>query len=387
MDLCYACKTTSFNDFFTENKRKYMILLSVALQKKFSYFLEGTVMFKISNKLYRRALLRNFSTIDVLESRNLIFQTNNRIALKEHLGEAKSIYTGFDPTAKSLHVGNLLTIISLLHFQIGGHQAIALIGGATGSIGDPSGKSTEREVLDPKTLDNNINSIGNQLDLLFTNAKHYANRKGIEIDKPVKILNNRDWFKDMLLLDFIGNIGRHARVNSMMAKDSVKSRMDNDGISYAEFTYQLFQAYDFYHLFRNNNVSLQLGGSDQWGNITAGLDLIRRKTDRSEDSEKHCFAVTIPLVTTSSGEKFGKSEGNAIWLDKTLLSTYNFYQYFRRTPDSEVEKLLTYFTLLTPKEIATIMDHHKVDSTDQMAQKVLASEVTELVHGSINFLM
>lgn len=269
------------------------------------------------------------NTFDCINSRNMVFQTTNPDALRKHLESSQTIYTGFDPTAKSLHVGNLLTIIGLLHFQMGGHQAIALVGGATGSIGDPSGKSTERIAMDSKQTLQYSNSITTQLQTVFENSRLYARERGYEIKNPVKIVNNIDWFKDIPLLEFINLVGRAFRVNSMIAKDSVKSRLNaNDGISYSEFSYQLFQAFDFWHLYRHHQCSIQLGGSDQWGNITAGLDLIKKKepTSKETETESNAFAITIPLVTTADGKKFGKSEGNAIWLNPDLLSVFEFYQ-------------------------------------------------------------
>ncbi|KAJ3255921.1 tyrosyl-tRNA synthetase [Boothiomyces macroporosus] len=235
-----------------------------------------------------------------------------------NLSRPTTIYTGFDPTAKSLHVGNLLTIMALLQFQTTGHQVIALIGGATGSIGDPSGKKTERAALDKEAVKANTESIISQLELLFSNAKHYCHDRGMDIEKPVRILNNLDWFQQMSMLEFIGDVGRKARVTQM------------------------------------------LGGSDQWGNITTGLDLIRRYNLENEQDNEPAYGITIPLVTTPTGEKFGKSEGNAIWLDKSLLS------FFRKSPDANIQQLLEYFTLLPIEEINVIMEKHLV---------------TELVHG------
>ncbi|KAJ3273552.1 tyrosyl-tRNA synthetase [Terramyces sp. JEL0728] len=296
-----------------------------------------------------------------------------------NLAKPTTIYTGFDPTAKSLHVGNLLTIMALLQFQTTGHQVIALIGGATGSIGDPSGKKSERQALDKHKVLQNTDSISSQLNILFENANNYCNTRGYKIEKPAKILNNLDWFKDMTMLEFVGKVGRNARVNQMLGKDSVKGRMHGDGISFAEFAYQLLQGYDFWHLYSQHECRIQLGGSDQWGNITTGLDLIRRFN--LEQDYEPAFGITIPLVTTPTGEKFGKSEGNAIWLDKDMLSVFDFYQFFRKAPDANIQQLLEYFTLLPVEEIKILMDKHQKSPEEHLAQKVLASEVTELVHG------
>lgn len=282
------------------------------------------------------------------------------------LAEKKSVvYTGFDPTAKSLHVGNLLTIVSLMHFWVGGHKIIGLIGGGTGSIGDPSGKSKERVALDAPIVTSNSKCIEKQLFRIFENAKEYLERRKVAdhayLERDlVSTVNNMEWIGTLSLIDFLQIVGRKARVSAMLAKDSVQGRMEGEtGISFAEFTYQLLQAYDFLFLYNNYDCSIQLGGSDQFGNITAGLELIR-KSKINPKEETSVFGITIPLVTTSTGEKFGKSEGNAIWLDPSLLSTFDFYQFFRKTTDGDVERFLHFFTFLPPESITSIMKEHEV---------------------------
>ncbi|KAI8852024.1 tyrosine-tRNA ligase [Chytridium lagenaria] len=298
-----------------------------------------------------------------------------------------SVYGGFDPTASSLHAGNLVLIIALLHFQLHGHRPIALIGGATGSIGDPSGRSTERNAMDEQIVMSNAESIKGQIDGVFGNANEYLRRRGKkEGMEGVRILNNLEWFRGMSMLEFLGDLGRNARVSLMLAKDSVKSRLESEeGISFTEFSYQLLQAYDFYHLFRTESCAVQLGGSDQWGNITAGIDLIRKKTNAEKNKKAEgrdkAFGLTLPLLTTSTGEKFGKSAGNAVWLSKEKLSVFDFYQFFRRTPDADVERYLKYFTFLSLEDIEVMMARHEKCPQNHEPQRKLAMEVTELVHG------
>ncbi|KAI8835607.1 tyrosine-tRNA ligase [Chytriomyces cf. hyalinus JEL632] len=328
--------------------------------------------------------------------------------IHNHLSASSTaVYAGFDPTAKSLHVGNLLTIVALIHFAAAGHSPVALVGGATGSIGDPSGRSSERSVLSREIIIENCSGIRNQLERIFKNAKVTMNRhdpaassdttasKVTSFVDRVQVLDNYAWFKDFSFLDFLGSVGRLSRVSTMMSRESVKSRLDApDGISFTEFTYQLLQAYDFHHLYTSHNVTVQIGGSDQWGNILSGIDLIRRmkpqqqlKSASSEpaqdvsSSSDTVFGLTIPLVTTASGEKFGKSAGNAVWLDPELVSPFDFYQFFRRTPDGEVERYLNYFSFLSKDAIAELMAKHQQTPEHHLPQRKLAFEVTHLVHG------
>ncbi|KAJ1960698.1 tyrosyl-tRNA synthetase [Dipsacomyces acuminosporus] len=293
----------------------------------------------------------------------------------------------------------MVTLMALLHFHLAGHQALPLVGNATGMIGDPSGRSTERTALGQDTLAKNVAGIEAQLQRFFTRGTAYASRRipGLEASmlKDVKVLHNADWYRDMNILTFLGHIGRYARVGTMVARDSVKSRLQSaHGISFTEFSYQLLQAYDFWHLYHHHGCRVQIGGGDQWGNITAGTDLIHKMPFAQEhdtgiiasdqernDSADDAFGLTIPLLTTSSGEKFGKSAGNAIWLDETKTSPFDIYQFFVKTADSDVEKFLKIFTLLPLSQISEVMAEHSSAPEKFAAQRLLASEATELIHG------
>ena len=276
-----------------------------------------------------------------------------------------SAYIGFDPTADSLHVGSLVQIMILVHLQRSGHKPIILIGGATGMVGDPSGKSKERNLLDEQTLFRNLTHVKKQLE------------KFLDFDcgeNSAEIVNNYDWFKEFSFLNFIRDIGKHISVNYMMAKDSVKSRLKT-GISFTEFSYQLVQAYDFYWLWKNKNCKVQLGGSDQWGNIISGTELIRKK-----DGGK-AFAVTTPLLEKSDGGKFGKTESGNIWLEKKKTSPYEFYQFWLNTTDEDAKKYIKIFTTLSQKEIIKIIKEHEKSPHLRMLQKAIAISITERVHG------
>ncbi|KAI9025872.1 hypothetical protein CLU79DRAFT_698987, partial [Phycomyces nitens] len=295
-----------------------------------------------------------------------------------------AIYCGVDPTARSLHLGNLVTLMGLLHFHIRGHQTIALVGGATGSIGDPSGRSSERVPLTEDVLRINVAGIEQQIHRFFSNGSEYANRRGYKgASIAPKVLNNYEWFSSMNALEFLGNVGRYARVNTMLAKESVKSRIETtQGISFTEFSYQLLQAYDFWYLHKNHGCRIQIGGSDQWGNITAGIDMINRKRDQGTEGEpEKAYGITIPLLLTSSGDKFGKSAGNAVWLNESMTSIFDFYQFFIKTADADVGKYLSMFTLLDQNEIEDVLKTHEANPEKRFAQERLAMETTELVHG------
>lgn len=291
---------------------------------------------------------------------------------EEHLNEAmRSAYVGFDPTADSLHIGNLVPIMLLAFFQRSGHKPVALVGGATGMIGDPSGKSNERNLLDEATLRHNQECVKNQLSqfLDFSSAK----------ENQAVLVNNYDWMKEFSFLDFIRDVGKHITVNYMMAKDSVKNRISgegNDGMSFTEFTYQLVQGYDFLHLYQNQDCTLQMGGSDQWGNITTGTELIRRIENGKG------FALTCPLITKSDGSKFGKSEGGNIWLDAKRTSPYKFYQYWLNSSDEDAEKYIKIFTFLDKETIEALVAEHKEAPHMRLLQKRLAEEVTTTVHSA-----
>ncbi|MCB9175162.1 MAG: tyrosine--tRNA ligase [Flavobacteriales bacterium] len=281
-----------------------------------------------------------------------------------------SAYIGFDPTADSLHIGSLVQIMILVHLQRAGHKPYALVGGATGMVGDPSGKSAERNLLDDDTLQHNIKGVQKQLEQ-FLDFNCGAN--------SAEVVNNYDWFKNMSFLEFIRDAGKHITVNYMMAKDSVKSRMET-GMSFTEFSYQLIQGYDFYWLWKNKNCTVQLGGSDQWGNIVTGTELIRRK-DGGE-----AFAVTTPLIKKADGTKFGKSEGGNVWLDKTKTSPYKFYQYWINATDEDASKYIRIFTLKTKQEIENLEKEHAEAPHLRLLQKELAKDITTRVHSEEDYL-
>jgi tyrosyl-tRNA synthetase len=277
-------------------------------------------------------------------------------------------YIGFDPTADSLHIGSLVPILLLVHFQKAGHKPIALIGGATGMVGDPSGKSEERNLLDEETLQRNIAGVKAQLEKFLDFTPSRAN--------AAEMANNYDWFKPISFIDFLRDAGKHITVNYMMAKDSVKKRIEGEtGISYTEFAYQLMQGYDFYWLYRNKNCKLQMGGSDQWGNMTTGTELIRRKLGAE------AFVFTNPLITRADGGKFGKTEKGNVWLDAQKTSPYQFYQFWLNASDEDAAKWIRIFTFLPKNEIEELLSAHKNDPSKRSVQKKLAEEVTVFVHG------
>ncbi|TDT41829.1 tyrosyl-tRNA synthetase [Maribacter spongiicola] len=289
---------------------------------------------------------------------------------EEHLLEGmQSAYVGIDPTADSLHIGHLVGVMMLRHFQLAGHKPYALIGGATGMIGDPSGKSTERNLLDEKTLRHNQNALKEQLS-------RFLDFSGDEENAAV-LVNNYDWMKDFSFLEFIRDVGKHITVNYMMSKDSVKKRLSSEakeGMSFTEFTYQLVQGYDFLHLYREHNCSLQMGGSDQWGNITTGTELIRRIAGGKG------YALTCPLITKADGTKFGKTEGGNVWLDAERTSPYKFYQYWLNTSDDDANKYIKIFTFLGQQEIEDLIKEHAEAPHLRILQKRLADEITVMVH-------
>ena len=306
--------------------------------------------------------------IDELKWRGLIHDSTPGI--QEYLkGNQRTAYIGFDPTSDSLHIGSLVPMLLLAHFQKSGHQPIALLGGATGMIGDPSGKSEERNLMDIDTLKKNENSIKRQLSQFLSFDKKLANHAIIE--------NNFNWMKDFSFMDFIRDIGKHITVNYMMSKDSVKNRIDSEsgtGMSFTEFTYQLVQGFDFLFLNRKYNCSIQMGGSDQWGNITTGTELLRR-IDNSKG-----YALTCPLVTKSDGSKFGKSESGNIWLDSKKTSAYKFYQHWLNTSDEDAKNYIKIFTFIEKKKIEKLIVEHNAEPHLRILQKTLASEVTRMVH-------
>ena len=308
------------------------------------------------------------SVIKDLQSRGLIAQTTDIEALDALLNEQKiSLYCGFDPTADSLHIGHLLPVLALRRFQQAGHTPIALVGGATGMIGDPSFKATERSLNSAETVAGWVESIRNQL-------KPFLSFEG---DNAAIMANNADWFGSMNCLDFLRDIGKHFSVNAMLNKESVKQRIERDdvGISFTEFAYSLLQGYDFAELNKRYGAVLEIGGSDQWGNITAGIDLTRRL------HQKQVFGLTLPLVTKSDGTKFGKTEGGAVWLNAKKTSPYQFYQFWLKVADADVYKFLKYFTFMSIEEIDAIEAKDKASGTKPEAQRILTEEMTRLIHG------
>ncbi len=303
--------------------------------------------------------------LDDLSARGLIQDTTDDAALRARLEVGPiTLYCGFDPTADSLHVGNLVPLLLLRRFQDFGHRPVALAGGATGMVGDPSGRSDERNLLDGETLDHNLEAIKAQLCLL------------LDIGGQAQLVDNREWIENVTALEFLRDVGKLVTVNTMLAKESIKSRLDGEqGISYTEFSYMLLQANDFVALHDRNGCELQVGGSDQWGNITAGIDMIRRKTGA------HAHGLTVPLVTRSDGAKFGKTADGAVWLSAERTLPYEFHQYWMRTDDRDVERFLLQMTLLPIEGVRDVMAEHLRAPEQRSAQRVLADEVTALIHG------
>jgi tyrosyl-tRNA synthetase len=307
--------------------------------------------------------------LDELLWRGLLADCTDPVELAKRISRGPlTLYCGFDPTADSLHVGSLVPLLGLRRFQIQGHRPIALAGGATGSIGDPSGKTQERQLLTREVISANIDKVKQQLGR-FLDFDTSAN--------PARLLDNASWTAPISFLDFLRDIGKHFSVNQMVAKESVRARMEDReaGISYTEFSYMLLQAFDFFVLCRDCDCELQIGGSDQWGNITAGIDLTRRKLSRA------VYGLTLPLITKADGTKFGKTEAGTIWLDAARTSVYKFYQYWICTDDRDVLRYLKYFTFLTPEEIAGLEAEHNQNPGARAAHKALAKAVTGLVHG------
>ncbi len=307
------------------------------------------------------------NVIDILKERGLIGKTTSD-EVRDKLASSVRVYCGFDPTADSLHLGNMVLIMGLAWFQRCGHTPVAIVGGATGMIGDPSGKSTERNLLDLDTLQRNAESIRADIERILLRDASLA--------KPL-FFNNLDWFRNFSFIDFLRDVGKHFRVGVMLSKESVQARLrSEDGISFTEFSYQLLQGYDFYHLFQHHGVTVQLGGSDQWGNITSGLDLIKKITGKT------VYGVTLPLLTKSNGQKFGKSERGAIWMNPDKLSAYELYQQLIRIEDADVVKLLRMLTFVDMARIHDVEYQMKQPGySPNSAQKLLAREVVELIHG------
>ncbi len=309
------------------------------------------------------------SILEELKWRGLVADCTDAAELEKKIAAPVTLYCGFDPTADSLHVGNLVPLLALRRFQLLGHHPIAVAGGATGSIGDPSGKTAERQLLTKEILDRNIASVKVQLaKLLDFETKQ----------NPARLVDNASWTAGISFLDFLRDIGKHFSVNQMVAKESVRARMEDreTGISYTEFSYMLLQAFDFMVLCRDQNCELQIGGSDQWGNITAGIDLCRKKLGKT------VFGLTLPLITNADGTKFGKTEAGAIWLDPKRTSVYRFYQFWINTDDRDVIRYLKYFTFLSKEEIESLEKRQNTKPELRLAQYELAAQITELIHGA-----
>lgn len=314
--------------------------------------------------------------LDHLNSRGLVASVTSE-ELRAKLDSSKlSIYCGADPTAKSLHLGNLLPLMVLLHCSVRGHNVIGLVGGATGKVGDPSGRKNERDAMDSRVQLDNTEKIKGQLTRFLQLSKSFVTCTGFPvIESEQSVEDNYSWWKDISMLGFLAQYGRHIRVSSMLARESVKARISSlSGIGFNEFAYQVLQAFDFWHLFKHHKVTLQIGGNDQWGNITAGIDFISRVLGLPVSA----YGLTVPLLTTASGEKFGKSAGNAVFIDSPPFELYN---YFMKSQDSDVEKLLKIFTFIPLQQISGIMITHSKDPTSRTAQRVLAEQVTDMIHG------
>ncbi|OBZ66999.1 Tyrosine--tRNA ligase, mitochondrial [Grifola frondosa] len=341
---------------------------------------------RVRNCGQRRRYHVQLDVIDDLKSRGLIADITRPIQLREEIeSKSQSIYVGIDPTAKSLHVGHLLPLLCLFHFQLRGHQIIPLIGGATGLIGDPSGRSTERPLSERTKIEYNVSQLTLGVTRFFERALRYAYRRldcsMFEILPPT-VQNNLQWLESLNLLEFLRTVGFHSRVNTMIARESVQARLaSQQGISFTEFTYQLLQAYDFFTLHKHLGCTIQVGGSDQWGNIIAGIELINRVNAGlgvDEAKIEKGFGITTPLLTTASGEKFGKSAGNAVSLNEQETSVFEFDSI--RTPDADVGRYLKMFTLLPPSKIDSVIESHAKSPEARSAQRLLAQEITELVH-------
>lgn len=330
-----------------------------------------------ARRLYSNGDL-NKNLIDHLVDRGLVSQVTGGGVKTLVESEPTSVYLGADPSAESLHLGNLVPFMVLLHFNLRGHTVLPLVGGATGFVGDPSGRTTERQQMENARREANVTKIHSQMKRFLANGAQVAKKYGYSAQGDVDPVNNKDWWKDITMLGFLSNYGRHIRISQMLARESVKQRLNSEqGIGFSEFTYQVLQAFDFYHLYTHKNCRIQLGGNDQWGNITAGIDLISRlKPEKGSEA----YGITVPLLTTPSGEKFGKSAGNAVFIDRSLTRPYHLYQYLLKSPDSQVEGYLKMFTLIPLDEISEIMSQHQQNPEAFYAQHRLAHEVTMLIH-------
>lgn len=337
------------------------------------------------------------SLVAHLFSRNLVESLTNDDLYKitENGKQKLKLYCGADPTAESLHLGNLLPLMVLLHFALRGHDVVGLVGGATGVVGDPSGRSSERDAMEEEQRAKNVENIQMQIQTFLQRGIEYAKTRNIEVASQdeklgkVQSVNNADWWKSVKLLDFLATFGRHIRVSQMLARDSILARLESQqGIGFNEFTYQILQAYDFWHLYKNEGVNLQVGGNDQWGNITAGIDLISRllknsASKKEKGQESSVYGITVPLLTTPNGQKFGKSAGNAVFISEKYTKPFQMYQFFINSLDDMVFKLLKTLTLLPLETIeGSIKTKHEEDPGLRIAQRILAREVVDLIHGA-----
>jgi tyrosyl-tRNA synthetase len=302
-----------------------------------------------------------------LQARGLVASATDLGALDKALAEGVTVYVGFDPTASSLHVGNLVPLLMLRRFQLAGHRVIALVGGATGLIGDPSGRNSERSL-------NTDDVVAGWVERVKSQLLHFLDFEG---DNPAMLVSNLDWTAPMSTVEFLRDVGKHFSINQMLAKESISARLNGGGISYTEFSYMLLQAMDFLHLYRDHGCSMQMGGSDQWGNITAGLDLIRKV----EGPQAQAHGLTVPLVTKADGTKFGKTAGGAIWLDAAQTSPFAFYQFWLNTDDRDIANMLRYFSLRPLEEVEQVIEQWEQRPAGRSAQRALAAELTDLVHG------
>ncbi|EGW30314.1 tyrosyl-tRNA synthetase [Spathaspora passalidarum NRRL Y-27907] len=327
------------------------------------------------------------SLVSYLQARHLVesITSDDLYEITEPDADVKfKLYCGADPTAASLHLGNLLPLMILLHFRLRGNDVVGLVGGATGKVGDPSGRETERTQMERAERETNIIKIQSQLSGFLNKGIEYAkSRQFPQHEGEVQVVNNADWWSDIKMLDFLADYGRFIRISSMLARESISARLQGQaGIGFNEFTYQILQAYDFWHLHKHHGVNMQVGGNDQWGNITAGIDLISRLQRQTNSEPTPVYGLTVPLLTTPSGQKFGKSAGNAIFIDAKLTTPYQMYQYFINVPDDMVEKLLKIFTLLPLSVIESeIIPRHEQEPGIRLAQRILAREVVDLIHG------
>ncbi|XP_060084638.1 tyrosine--tRNA ligase, mitochondrial-like isoform X2 [Ylistrum balloti] len=328
-------------------------------------------------RTYSSKAPRNILTLHDRGIFQTIYPSGSTPELVQRLSKQMTVYCGFDPTAESLHIGNLLAIIALLHCQRGGHRPIGLLGGATAMVGDPSGKTKDRKPMNVAEVERNMESIGESLQRIFDNHREFVWKEDKELS-PLKILNNADWYRDINIVSFLSTIGRQFRLGPMLSRQSVSERMKSpQGMSFTEFSYQILQSYDWLHLCRHHNCAIQIGGNDQIGNITSGFELLCAETN------ERVWGLTIPLITTAGGEKIGKTAGNAVWLNPNLTSPFEFYQYFMKRNDDEIEKYLKLYTFLSEDQITKAVNKHYASLGMRYGQKLLAEEVTRLVHGEV----